>query len=49
MVEPLLAESGFEFDDHMDNIHEGGPKWPVVIDRANHCKIQFYQSPRGGG
>ena len=26
-VEPLLAELGFVFDEHIDNVDEGGPNW----------------------
>ena len=48
IVEPLLVELGFVFDEYIDNVDEGGPKGSVVIYRADDCKLQIYQSARSG-
>jgi hypothetical protein len=39
IVEPVLAELGFQFEEYVDDIDEGGPKAAVVFYRSNDCKI----------
>ena len=48
IVEPLLTELGFQFDEYIDNVDEGGPKGSVVFYQSDDCKIQVYESARGG-
>lgn len=48
VVEPILVELGFRLDEYLDNVDEGGPKAAVVFYRSDDCKIQIYDSTRGG-
>lgn len=48
IVEPVLTQLGFELEEYDDDVDEGGPKGSVVFFRSKDCKIQVYDSPRGG-
>jgi hypothetical protein len=48
IVEPLLNELGFQLDEYDDDVLEGGPKSSVVYFRSKDCKVQIYDSTRGG-
>lgn len=48
IVEPLLAELGFQLDGYDDSPDEGGRPQHIVYYRSNDCKIQVYQSSREG-
>lgn len=48
IVEPLLTELGFELVGYDDHIDEGGSQDSVVFFRSKDCKIQIYDSNRGG-
>jgi hypothetical protein len=48
IVEPLLAELGFRVDEYVDDVDEGGTKAAVVFYCSDDCKIQVYDSARGG-
>lgn len=48
IVEPLLNELGFQLDEYDGDVDEGGPTGSVVYFRSKDCKIQIYQSTRGG-
>jgi hypothetical protein len=48
IVEPVLTELGFQFEEYVDDIDEGGPKAAAVFYRSDDCKIQVYDSRRGG-
>lgn len=55
IVEPLLNELGFEWDEYNDNVDEGdrdarqgGRRGAVVFFRSDDCKMQIYDSTRDG-
>jgi hypothetical protein len=48
IVEPLLAELGFQLDEYDDSPDEGGRPQRIAYYRSNDCKIQVYQSSREG-
>jgi hypothetical protein len=48
IVEPLLIQLGFQPDGYDDNVDEGGRNASVVFFRSKDCKIQVYDSARGG-
>jgi hypothetical protein len=48
IVEPLLTELGFHLDEYDDGVDEGGPLGSVVFFRSSDCKMQVYDSARGG-
>jgi hypothetical protein len=47
IVEPLLIELGFHLEES-DSVDEGGRRGSVVFFRSEDCKIQVYDSVRGG-
>lgn len=47
IVEPLLIELGFHLEES-DSVDEGGRRGSVVFFRCEDCKIQVYDSVRGG-
>lgn len=46
VVEPLLIKLGFQLDEYVDDVPEGGPKSSVVYYRSKDCKLQIYRSSR---
>ncbi|WIM88030.1 hypothetical protein PT015_00395 [Candidatus Mycobacterium wuenschmannii] len=48
IVEPLLTELGFQFEQYTGDVDEGGPTAAVLVYRSDDCKIQIYKSSRGG-
>jgi hypothetical protein len=48
IVEPLLIRLGFQLDEYVEDVPEGGPKSSVVYFRSEDCKLQIYQSSREG-
>lgn len=43
-----LAELGFQLEEYLDNVDEGGPVASVVFYRSSDSKIQVYDSAWGG-
>jgi hypothetical protein len=48
IVQPLLTQLGFQLDQYDGDVDEGGPKGSLVFFRSKDCKIQIYDSVRGG-
>lgn len=48
IVEPLLVDLGFQLEEFVYDIDEGGPKGAVAYYRSRDCKIQVYYSSRSG-
>jgi hypothetical protein len=44
----LLFDLGFRLDEYLDGVDEGGPIGAVAFYRSDDCKIQVYDSSRGG-
>ena len=48
IVEPSLAEFGFEFEAFIDDVDEGGRLGSAAFYGSKDCKIQVYRSTRAG-
>lgn len=48
IVEPLLAELGFQMNEFMGDIGPSDKKGSAVFFRSEECKIQVYDSRRNG-